>query len=87
MTPYWIVVNRTAAAPAFLNLGIGVTARSEGDARHIVHRQFGAAISICDIKPILNMKELEQNHVAPNMESNWMIRGIWFPRGFREISN
>jgi hypothetical protein len=82
MSPYWIVVARTAAAPAFLRLGIGVTARSEGDARDIVRDQFGEGITICDIKRILDMNDLEQHHVAPNMEPNWMIRGVWFPVAF-----
>jgi|EndMetStandDraft_4_1072995.scaffolds.fasta_scaffold324448_2 hypothetical protein len=83
MTPYWIMVNRTAETPMYLGLGIGVTARSEADARVIVHDQFGEAISISEIKPIRDMNEIEQNHVAPNIEPNWMIRGVWYPRGFR----
>ncbi|MEQ1522916.1 MAG: hypothetical protein ABL936_16735 [Aestuariivirga sp.] len=83
MTPYWITVNGAAVTHTFLNLGVGVTARSEEDAREIVREHFGSAITIGEIKTIFDMSELEQNHVAPNIEPNWMPRGIWFPRGFR----
>jgi hypothetical protein len=29
------------------------------------------------------MQTLEQKHVAPNLEPNWLQRGVWFPAGNR----
>jgi hypothetical protein len=84
MRPYWITVNKTEKSSGLgLHLGIGITARSKDDAREIVHANFGDAITVSEIEMVMDMNELEQNHVAPNIEPNWMARGVWFPRGFR----
>ena len=32
-----------------------------------------------------DMRNIDQNHVAPNME-DWLRRGIWYPRGYTYIS-
>ncbi len=75
MKPYWITTEGGA-------LGIGVTARSEEDAREIVLSIFPAAV-VSRINVLADMRSINPKHAAPNIEPNWMIRGIWFPRGFQ----
>jgi hypothetical protein len=62
-----------------LNLGVGVTAYSEADARKLVAEVFDAAIIAVEV--ITDMQSIDQGHVAPNM-GNHFERGIWFPLGF-----
>ncbi len=76
MERYWITFEKRDSS--FLNLGLGVTAYSEADAREIVR-----AVSdrpIVKIEVIFDMRDIEQKHVAPNM-GNHFRRGIWFPLG------
>lgn len=79
MNRYWITVLRFTGGDA-LGLGVGVTARSETDAKAIFAALFGEHVGIADIKVIRDMRDLEQNHVFPNM-GNHFQRGIWFPKG------
>ena len=73
MTPYWITTNH--------GLGVGITARSETDARALFDESLGASHKLLGIKPIADMAQLDQNHVVPNM-GNWFQRGIWYPLGY-----
>jgi hypothetical protein len=84
MRPYWIRVERRPA-PTILNLGAGVTALSEADAREIFACAFGLQHAVKSIPPIRDMGEIDQDHVVPNM-GNWFERGVWFPLGFAHIA-
>jgi|HubBroStandDraft_6_1064221.scaffolds.fasta_scaffold519703_2 hypothetical protein len=85
MRPYWIKPERSPE-PTNLNLGVGITAHSEADARQLFEMAFGQSRQIASIEPIADMSELDQGHVVPNM-GNWLRRGIWFPLGYDQISN
>lgn len=78
MTPYWVSIER--------GLGVGITAHSEEDARALFDAAFANSYIFVAIKAIKDMRDIEQNHVAPNM-GNWFRRGIWYPLGFDQISN
>jgi hypothetical protein len=84
MQPYWIVFEHTSK-PTLFNLGYGVTANSEQDARQILAGAVPDAPAIVTVTPIKDMRDLDQEHVVPNM-GNWFRRGIWFPKGY-EFSN
>lgn len=84
MHPYWVTFERTAA-PSLFNLGVGVTANSEDDARRIIAAAMHGSPSIASVVPVKDMRDLDQGHVANNM-GNWFRRGIWFPLGY-ENSN
>lgn len=86
MKPYWISIS-PLHSPSPLNLGIGVTALSEDDARTIVSALFGGEIVMLKVEPIQDMTTIDQKHVAPNMEPNWLLRGVWYPAGYRQISS
>jgi hypothetical protein len=77
MQPYWIRIDKCG-------LGVGITAISEEDARALFHKAWPKDC-IASLAPINDMRDIEQNHVAPNM-GNWFMRGIWFPMGYSEIS-
>jgi hypothetical protein len=61
---------------------VGVTAYSEVDAREIVRAIFDRPI--VKVEVISDMRDIEQNHVAPNM-GNHFKRGIWFPLGYETL--
>jgi len=84
MRPYWVNIEEKAG-PTFFNLGVGITARSDADARDLFESAFGSEHRIISILPIEDMRQIEQNHVAPNM-GNWFQRGIWFPLGYDHIA-
>jgi hypothetical protein len=79
MQRYWILTER------HMSLGMGVTARSPGDAISLL-REVWPTDRIVDIRAIADIAELDQRHVVPNM-GNWLQRGIWFPLGYEHISN
>lgn len=78
MRPYWIKTDQP------MSLGVGVSARSEDDAK-LLFRQAWPDHRIVGIKAITDMRDIDQNHVAPNME-NWLRRGIWFPTGCNPVA-
>ena len=80
MRPYWIRTNEP------FTLGVGITARSEEDARALFRLAWPDAPDIVEIKVIRDMCDIDQGHVAPKME-NWLKRGIWYPRGFAQLSD
>jgi hypothetical protein len=80
LRPYWIKTDIP------YDLGAGITAYSEQDAAALFRLAWPNAYKIVEIAIIRDMREIDQNHVAPNM-GNWMKRGIWYPRGREYISN
>ena len=82
MRPYWIKIRRPKE-PTALGLGVGITARSELDARDIFEQVVGrGSYVVVSVEPIDDMAALDQNHVVPNM-GNIFIRGVWYPQGYR----
>jgi hypothetical protein len=77
MRPYWIVTEPRLYPGT--HSGVGITARSESDAREIYAQVFDDYILV-SIEPVVDMRDLDQNHVVPNM-GNWFVRGVWYPRG------
>lgn len=84
MRPFWITFERQQSS-TFFNLGVGITANSEEDARQILSATIEDAPPIANVATIKDMRDLDQGHVAPNM-GNWFRRGVWFPLGY-ENSN
>jgi len=85
MRPYWIKVERQPS-PTFLNLGVGITASSEEEARAIFADAFGSDVPVVSVAPIEDMRDIDQGHVRNNM-GNWFQRGIWFPKGHETRAN
>jgi len=85
MHPYWIKFERQSY-PTLFNLGVGVTADSEDDARNMVLSKMEDAPLIVSVTIIKDMRELDQGHVVPNMGS-WFQRGIWFPKGYETLGS
>jgi hypothetical protein len=75
MHRYWITFE-SGLRPSVLNLGAGVTATSEADARKMVADAFDKPI--VRAVEIFDMSLIDQRHVVPNM-GNHFERGIWFP--------
>jgi hypothetical protein len=76
MPIYWIKVAPTKR-PMPLNLGIGVTAHDEADARTLTRLLVGER-AIVSIEIVEDVTSLDQAHVRPNM-GNIFARGVWFP--------
>jgi len=77
---YWITLSDPAAGS---RLGYGVTAYDEHDARSILgHVVFNGALpEISDVREDVDVRDLDQGHVIPNMNPpNW--RGVWYPKGY-----
>ncbi len=73
LRPYWITIDQAASR------GVGVTATSKDDAMLVYRTECPAACRVISIKPIKDMRDIDQDHVALHM-TNWMKRGIWYPR-------
>lgn len=67
-----------------MNIGAGVTAHSEDDARHLATAAFPQA-RVSTIAVVEDLGSLDKGHVAPNMGSA-LSRGIWFPLGFEAVA-
>lgn len=79
MQVFWITfVESPLATP--LNLGAGVTANDEGDARALAYAAFGPR-PLQRIEPVQDINDLEGRHVRPNM-GDVFKRGVWFPLGY-----
>lgn len=83
MKPYWITFE-PMPQPTALNMGAGVTARSDGDARRIANAAFATA-KIATVIVVDDAASLEQGHVLPNMGS-MIVRGVWFPLGYEGVA-
>ena len=79
MRPYWVKL-APQPEPSALNIGVGVTARSEHEARQMVSQAIGGS-EVLSIEPVLDAAELDQSRVVPNMGS-LLACGIWFPLGY-----
>ena len=63
------------------NLGFGVTAYSEDDARHLIEHAVGTRPLDGEVVRIIvdvDVRDLDQRHVVPNMGPP-NLRGVWFP--------
>ena len=63
------------------DLGFGVTAYSIDDAKGLVDvaaRRIGRSYEVIEIVEDVDVRELDQNHVVPNMGPP-NFRGVWFP--------
>lgn len=61
--------------------GFGVTAFSLDDAKHLVDdaaRSLGWDYELLDIIENVDVRDLDQGHVVPNMGAP-NFRGVWFP--------
>ncbi len=76
MERYW-ANTKQLPRPSPLNVGIGVTAHSEADARTLIAEHFGE-IEIVGMMIVSDLGALDQKHVRPNMADH-MVRGVWFP--------
>ena len=77
MERFWADTKRQVQ-PSPLNLGIGVTAHSEADARVIIAECFNG-VEIERIRIVCHLTSMDEKHVLPNMGDH-MRRGVWFPR-------
>jgi hypothetical protein len=60
-------------------LGIGVTAYSKADAEELIRTtQLYVNTEIVEVIEDIDIRELDQNHVIPNMGPP-NFRGIWYP--------
>lgn len=84
MQPYWIKFERCPRRTA-LDLGVGVTARSEDDARALVRVAFPQC-EIASLTLVEDAAALDQGHVTPNI-GNILARGIWFPLGYDNVAD
>ncbi len=84
MHPYWFTFERIGH-PTPLNLGAGVTAHDDGDARRLIREAFGD-LAVADMAVLENLDGLDQGHVRPNM-GNILVRGIWFPLGYENVGS
>lgn len=67
--------------PAFLDLGCGITAYDEVDAREILRDEVFSLYGSRDVVEVIadvDIQTLEANHVRPNMGVP-VWRGVWFP--------
>jgi hypothetical protein len=67
-----------------IRLGCGVTARDYDDAITILRETIFAGKEFPQIESFIqdvDLSELDQNHVIPNMEPP-VWRGVWFPKGY-----
>ena len=63
------------------HLGIGVTAYSLDDAKRLMEdaaRQMGWDYQVLQVIENVDVRELDQNHVVPNMGPP-NFRGVWYP--------
>ncbi len=70
--------------PPGIGIGCGVTAIDYDDALQIIDKKIFSDISRPSIKRIIkdvDIRELDQGHVIPNMKVP-ITRGIWFPSGY-----
>lgn len=77
---YWFKFTHSTS-PSILNLGCGITAYDEEDAKRLLQDKvfsvYGSRQIIDTIKDI-DVSTLDENHVRSNMGSP-ANRGVWFP--------
>ncbi len=70
-----------STSSSVLNIGCGITAYTEDDARNILEQMVFSFYSRREVLEVIidvDINTLDGNHVRPNMSSP-LIRGIWFP--------
>jgi hypothetical protein len=81
---FWFSFQK-ATQPNALNMGCGITAYDEADARKmltmVVFPMFGEQ-PIDQIIEGIDVQTLEANHVLPNI-GNPAVRGVWYPALWR----
>jgi hypothetical protein len=77
MERFW-TTTKPMGCPSATNLGIGVTAYSEEDARAIIADQF-PKVEVLGLRVVDDLSTLDDRHVLPNVGDH-MVRGVWFPR-------
>lgn len=83
LRPYWIETHCRRFPDR--HGGFGITAHSEADALALLAIAYDSAYVPDTIRVLADIRELDQNHVIPNM-GVWFKRGIWYPRGLEYIS-
>ena len=83
MQSYWLTFE-SVPQPTALNIGAGVTARSDSDARRIANAAFAGG-TIATVVVVEDAASLDERHVIPNM-GNILIRGVWFPLGYEGVA-
>jgi hypothetical protein len=64
-----------------VGLGIGVTARTEAEARELAERvqqQLFPNATITSVVPDIDVSTLDPKHVLPNIGPSG-VRGVWYP--------
>lgn len=77
---FWFTFSQSAD-PSIFNIGCGITAFSEEDAKSILRNEvfpIHGEGEIVSIVADVDISTLEEHHVRPNMGSP-VIRGVWFP--------
>jgi len=84
---YWIEFDLTnyADPPMSMDMGLGVTARSEEQALAIIQERLFSGRLLPDVRNVardIDVSGLDPKHIRPNM-GNPAVLGIWFPMGFQ----
>lgn len=85
MKRFWFEfkIDKSITLPPGIGIGCGVTALDYNDALGILEAKVFTSVKP-EIKTVIedvNVLELDQGHVIPNMNSP-VNRGIWFPIGY-----
>ena len=83
---YWLEFN-TAPHPA-MEMGVGVTAWNLDDARTLVTSATASEVAQVDLSRVVedvDLRELDQSHIAPNVVAAPSVRGIWYPQGLAQV--
>ena len=77
LTKYWIEFDSLDSSWR----SVGITAYTEEDAINIIKEYLknDTLPEIIDLQSNINLNELDQNHVIPNMSEPY-FRGIWYPK-------
>ena len=79
MQVYWIKF-APIAQPCAENLGVGVTAWDDEDARRLALQAFSDR-EVASVTVVNDVRTLDEGHVRPTM-GNIFARGIWWPSGY-----
>jgi len=87
MIRYWFKFDLASYedAPFGVIIGCGVTGYNYNDAVKILKEKVFKNGELPNIKNVIenvNIQDLDQNHVIPNMEPP-NRRGVWFPLGYK----
>ncbi|ALN58808.1 hypothetical protein GLE_3463 [Lysobacter enzymogenes] len=82
MILYWFEFQPNSV-PQCLDLGCGITARSQDDALRVLHERVPETRGVAIRRIVAGVKidDLDPGHVLPNL-GNYAVRGCWFPLGY-----